>query len=367
MKTKFRLEIVLLGIVSIISLVSVLGVHSFEASAAVNTINGDASSAQNIVRQAGNITVTNSTGTVKIGIGPNVIVINKNQTYATGVKQSFVPTSSLAAINIGTLSADPTSLTKGDVWVNGTLLKYSDNSGTTRSLVNTVTTQTILNKRIQDTTNFLVNTLDSTKKLGFDVSQITTGHTDTWKFPNANSTFMGTTITNDLGQIGKLIFGSNNLIIRNPASTFTTTLAGGAVTANQTLNMPAIAATDTIATLGLGQTFTGPITMNSLILGGQMSLAGNTLASSGHVYTFPSNTGTVAMTNGTFTGTLSSGTMSGTISGTPTFSGTVTFTPAPTLSAGLNTGGNITSTAASGKTFKISAPSGVAICIGTGC
>jgi hypothetical protein len=49
-----------------------------------------------------------------------------------------------------------------------------------------------------------------------------------------------------------------------------------------------------------------------------------------------------------------------------TFTANQTFTQAPTFSSGIHTGGNIASTASSG-TFKITAPAGVAICIGTGC
>jgi hypothetical protein len=54
-------------------------------------------------------------------------------------------------------------------------------------------------------------------------------------------------------------FGNTGIIVRNPATTFATTLAGGAVTANRTLNLPVTTGTDTVATLGLAQTFTGGI------------------------------------------------------------------------------------------------------------
>ncbi|GEM_PF-6933137 len=44
-------------------------------------------------------------------------------------------------------------------------------------------------------------------------------------------------------------FGNTAIKIRNPANTFYTNLVGGAVSANQTLNLPAITTSDTIATL----------------------------------------------------------------------------------------------------------------------
>lgn len=51
-------------------------------------------------------------------------------------------------------------------------------------------------------------------------------------------------------------FSNCGIVERNVASTFATTICGGAVTANRTLNTPIITGTDTFATLGLGQTFT---------------------------------------------------------------------------------------------------------------
>jgi len=47
----------------------------------------------------------------------------------------------------------------------------------------------------------------------------------------------------------------SNLLINNPADTFTYTIVGGAITANRQLDIPVITATDTLAVLGLPQTF----------------------------------------------------------------------------------------------------------------
>jgi cytoskeletal protein CcmA (bactofilin family) len=52
-------------------------------------------------------------------------------------------------------------------------------------------------------------------------------------------------------------FLSSGLKIRNVANTFQYSITGGAITANRTLNIPVITGTDTLATLGLTQTFTG--------------------------------------------------------------------------------------------------------------
>ena len=269
MKQKFHLEIVLLGIVSIISLVSVLGVQSFQAAATVNGINEDTSPFLNILRQAGNTTVTNGTGTITIGIGPNILITNgksqivsKTINFTAGSKLSLLGSSVIAPINMGLLSADPTSTVNGDMWIIGAstnAIKYKDSTGSIRLLVTTNNVQTLLNKKIQDTNSGFVNTVDQTKQAKFDVSKISTAHTDTWTFPNANSTFMGTTVTNDLANVGKLIFGSGNAIVRNPASTFATTIANGAQYKNNTLNMPIIKGTsDTVGLLNTSATWTQP-------------------------------------------------------------------------------------------------------------
>jgi len=57
-------------------------------------------------------------------------------------------------------------------------------------------------------------------------------------------------------------FNDQTILLRNPANTFSYTLVHGAIAANRTLNLPVITATDTLATLGLGQTFTAANTFS---------------------------------------------------------------------------------------------------------
>ncbi|HET6458598.1 MAG TPA: hypothetical protein VFG24_06945, partial [Nitrosopumilaceae archaeon] len=191
---------------------------------------------------------------------------------------------------------------------------------------------------------------------------------------NLTQTITGTTTMNSLIatlagnlNLGNNLFNTNGHIITPPQNTGTILLTNGSLS-SLTGNLNSVGGTFTgtdsgttmTGTISGTPTFSGsPVTINNLKLGGQMDLNGNTMKSSGHVYTFPSNTGTVLLTNGTLTGTVSGATLSGTLAGTPTYSGTQTY------SSNISIAGNVTSTAA--KEFKISAPAGIPICIGTGC
>lgn len=61
-------------------------------------------------------------------------------------------------------------------------------------------------------------------------------------------------------------FDSSKILVRNPASTFAYTITGGAIVANETLNIPVITGTDTFETLGLAQTISGVKTFTAKII-----------------------------------------------------------------------------------------------------
>jgi hypothetical protein len=86
--------------------------------------------------------------------------------------------------------------------------------------------------------------------------------------PNLNVSGIATVgfiTASDLYVSGVGTFLSSGLKIRNPANTFGYTITGGAIAADRILNLPVITATDTIATLGLSQTFSAAQTFSSTL------------------------------------------------------------------------------------------------------
>jgi hypothetical protein len=78
-----------------------------------------------------------------------------------------------------------------------------------------------------------------------------------------DASITGLTTTNNLNVSGVGTFLSSGLKIRNVANTFQYNITGGAIVADRTLNLPVINGTDTVATLGLSQTFSANFTLSS--------------------------------------------------------------------------------------------------------
>jgi hypothetical protein len=78
-----------------------------------------------------------------------------------------------------------------------------------------------------------------------------------------DASISGLTTTNNLYVAGVGTFLSSGLKIRNPANTFGYTITGDAIAADRILNLPVITATDTVAVLGLTQTFSAAKTFSS--------------------------------------------------------------------------------------------------------
>lgn len=110
-------------------------------------------------------------------------------------------------LNVGVLTADPSGGAAGDMYYNSTTSKLREFvNGSWRDAVTADDTQTLSNKTLDNTTvetikdsNLTVqNATDTTKQLKFDVSGVTTGQTRSLAVPDANTTIVGTGITQTL-------------------------------------------------------------------------------------------------------------------------------------------------------------------------
>ncbi len=66
--------------------------------------------------------------------------------------------------------------------------------------------------------------------------------------------------------LNAVLVSSSGLTVRNPANTFSYTITAAAIAANRILNLPLITATDTISVLGLAQTYSADKTFSSKAL-----------------------------------------------------------------------------------------------------
>jgi arsenate reductase-like glutaredoxin family protein len=86
--------------------------------------------------------------------------------------------------------------------------------------------------------------------------QVLTYNSTTQKWYNSTAAGGGDMVlANVQTNSGAKTFLNNTLLQRNPANTFSYTIAGGAIVADRILNLPVLTGTDTIATLGLSQTW----------------------------------------------------------------------------------------------------------------
>ena len=142
------------------------------------------------------------------------VLYNNTNTYDDGIKQTFNPDATNAGLNVGSHTAAPASPVNGDIYLDST-------------------------------SNKLFGRIN-----GVWVDLGTTGDA----ILSGTQTFTG---VNTMSGQNVIDTAQSGLVIRNTVGNFATTLAGGAVAANQTLTLPDITGGDTVASLGMTQTFTG--------------------------------------------------------------------------------------------------------------
>ena len=206
-------------------------------------------------------------------------------TYNAGSKQTFQgSTSGTSGISLAGISGNPSSLTTGDLWFNTAAnvnaFKFFDVNSATQTIVSTTATcsnnQVLKYQSASGTwacSSFLsaaVTSINTDNTAAQFFNQVTGNTTVTNQGTGQHTIDIGPNVVTTTGNNGRQTFqkgldfgsgqtdyfGNTGIIVRNPANTFATTIAGGAVTANRTLNLPVTTGTDTLATLGLAQIWT---------------------------------------------------------------------------------------------------------------
>ena len=121
-----------------------------------------------------------------------------------------------------------------------------------------------------------------------------------------NASISGLTTTNNLYVTGVGTFQSSNLKIVGASTSFQYSIAGGVIAADRTLNLPVITATDTVAVLGLSQTFSAAQTFSAgLTATSTLTLSGST--SGTHVFGSNQTSGTLTFGGTSGTGAITLG------------------------------------------------------------
>src|SRR6185503_2041385 len=152
------------------------------------------------------------------------------------------------------LNADtkPTTFANNTIFVEqdtGVIYRWNAGGSSWDILVGASKTETLTNKTITAGSNTITGIVDA--NIG---SHTSTKITITAK-GQLNSSIVYTDQANTLGDFD-FIIRENRLKLQNPANTFSYIFDTSAITANRTITLPLLTATDTIAVLALAQTFT---------------------------------------------------------------------------------------------------------------
>lgn len=128
------------------------------SSTGISSINSDTTAAQTIQGTTNQITVNTSSGTTTIDVGSDIIQKDQANTYNAGSKQTVQASGTTAGFAFAGVTADPSSLSSGDLWYRSDLGKLYYRDGTTsRPLVAEALTQTLTGKSMSGASNTFTN------------------------------------------------------------------------------------------------------------------------------------------------------------------------------------------------------------------
>jgi hypothetical protein len=178
--------------------------------------------------------------------------------------------------------------------VNGTsgFVLQSNGIGNSPTWVAAAPSGAVSGITVRDSSNNIIGTSGSVTQLTFGTGLSVTGTTGAAGIATItlSSNIVGSALSisgiatvgfitaTNLYVAGVGTFLSSGLKIRNPANTFGYTITADAIVADRTLTLPLITGTDTIAVLGLNQTFSGSINFTNTLQasgGSQVLLAGS--------------------------------------------------------------------------------------------
>ena len=371
------------------------GVNLGSGSQVFSTKTGLNLNFRTLLPESGRIGITQGTDDISFTLTTNAVLTNQANSYTAGFKQSFVASGTTAGLNLN--NSEPNAPTSGDVWRNVNLIKYEDQGSISRTLVDLSLAQTLVNKTLTTpiignftnaththatdiqgglltnsaltsgvfgsitgigtqtqtlnmNTNTIINSdlptgsikfIDTTKKLGFNISAINASSTTTIIVPNSPTPNISLVSTSDGkiaisnladGTVGQLISwtaAGSPTIITNGTSGQILTVNAGDTPSFQTPDVGVLSInSDTTAAQSLIQS-ANEILINS---------------SGGGFHTFTAGSKIVQLTGAQ---TLEEKTLV-----TPTISGTG-FTNAQHAHTGATSGGQLVSTAALSDTVNI--------------
>ena len=256
-------------------------------------------------------TLNSTTGNITTGNITTGNIVTGIVTTISGTTLNYTGIGTVATLNSTTANVTTGNIVTGIVTtLSGTTLDYTG-IGTIATLNSTTGNITTANVTTGNIVTGIITTISGTTLNYTGIGTIATLNSTNATLTNINAsgvTTIGLLTATNLYVSGVGTFLSSGLKIRNPANTFQYNITGGAIAADRTLNLPVITGTDTVAVLGLSQTFSAAQTFSSTL----SATAGSTInftgaATGNHVFATNQTSGTLTFGGTSGTGTITLG------------------------------------------------------------